>query len=85
MPASGRVAGDDPNIVLSPEFLTKRAGYRVPVARGGKPVLAAVPVRSGRGEGVAFRWCCPGQSVGQRDYFVERGKGDMLLLVSVGG
>ena len=42
MPASVLVADDDPNIVLSLEFLMKRAGYRVRVARDGEAVLAAM-------------------------------------------
>ncbi len=40
--ASVLVADDDPNIVLSLEFLMKRAGYRVRVARDGDAVLAAL-------------------------------------------
>jgi DNA-binding response OmpR family regulator len=40
--ASVLVADDDPNIVLSLEFLMKRAGYRVRVARDGDQVLAAM-------------------------------------------
>ena len=42
MSASVLVADDDPNIVLSLEFLMKRAGYRVRVARDGEQVLAAM-------------------------------------------
>ncbi len=42
MSASVLVADDDPNIVLSLEFLMKRAGYRVRVARDGDEVLAAM-------------------------------------------
>ncbi|CAH2603626.1 Response regulator [Rhodovastum atsumiense] len=42
MAASVLVADDDPNIVLSLEFLMKRAGYRVRVARDGDEVLAAL-------------------------------------------
>ena len=42
MPASVLVADDDPNIVLSLEFLMKRAGYRVRVAHDGDQVLAAM-------------------------------------------
>jgi DNA-binding response OmpR family regulator len=42
VPASVLVADDDPNIVLSLEFLMKRAGYRVRVARDGEQVLAAM-------------------------------------------
>ena len=40
--ASVLIADDDPNIVLSLEFLMRRAGYRVRVARDGEAVLAAV-------------------------------------------
>jgi DNA-binding response OmpR family regulator len=40
--ASVLVADDDPNIVLSLEFLMRRAGYRVRVARDGDQVLAAL-------------------------------------------
>jgi DNA-binding response OmpR family regulator len=40
--ASVLVADDDPNIVLSLEFLMRRAGYRVRVARDGDEVLAAI-------------------------------------------
>jgi DNA-binding response OmpR family regulator len=40
--ASVIVADDDPNIVLSLEFLMRRAGYRVRVARDGDEVLAAI-------------------------------------------
>ena len=42
MSASVLVADDDPNIVLSLEFLMKRAGFRVRVARDGDQVLAAL-------------------------------------------
>lgn len=42
MSASVLVADDDPNIVLSLEFLMKRAGYRVRVARDGDQVLEAM-------------------------------------------
>ena len=42
MSASVLVADDDPNIVLSLEFLMRRAGYRVRVARDGDQVLAAL-------------------------------------------
>jgi DNA-binding response OmpR family regulator len=40
--ASVLVADDDPNIVLSLEFLMRRAGYRVRVARDGDQVVAAL-------------------------------------------
>jgi DNA-binding response OmpR family regulator len=42
MAASVIIADDDPNIVLSLEFLMKRAGYEVRVAHDGDAVLAAV-------------------------------------------
>jgi DNA-binding response OmpR family regulator len=42
MAASVIIADDDPNIVLSLEFLMRRAGYQVRVARDGEAVLAAV-------------------------------------------
>ena len=41
-PASVLIADDDPNIVLSLEFLMRQAGYRVRVARDGEAVLRAV-------------------------------------------
>ena len=41
-PANILIADDDPNIVLSLEFLMRQAGYRVRVARDGEAVLAAV-------------------------------------------
>jgi DNA-binding response OmpR family regulator len=42
MAASVIIADDDPNIVLSLEFLMRRAGYAVRVAHDGDAVLAAV-------------------------------------------
>jgi DNA-binding response OmpR family regulator len=42
MAASVLIADDDPNIVLSLEFLMKRAGYEVRVVRDGAAVLSAV-------------------------------------------
>jgi DNA-binding response OmpR family regulator len=45
MTASIIIADDDPNIVLSLEFLMKRAGYDVRVARDGEAALAAVAER----------------------------------------
>ena len=42
MAASVIIADDDPNIVLSLEFLMRRAGYEVRVAHDGDAVLAAV-------------------------------------------
>jgi DNA-binding response OmpR family regulator len=42
MTASILVVDDEPNIVLSLEFLMKQAGYRVRVASDGEAALAAV-------------------------------------------
>ena len=42
MAASVLIADDDPNIVLSLEFLMKRAGYQVRVARDGHALMEAV-------------------------------------------
>ena len=42
MPASILVADDEPNIVLSLEFILKQAGYRVRVVSDGEAALAAV-------------------------------------------
>jgi DNA-binding response OmpR family regulator len=42
MAASVIIADDDPNIVLSLEFLMRRAGHEVRVAQDGEAVLAAV-------------------------------------------
>jgi DNA-binding response OmpR family regulator len=42
MPASILVADDEPNIVLSLEFILKQAGYRVRVAPDGEAALAAI-------------------------------------------
>jgi DNA-binding response OmpR family regulator len=42
MPASILVADDEPNIVLSLEFILRQAGYRVRVAPDGEAALAAV-------------------------------------------
>jgi DNA-binding response OmpR family regulator len=42
MAASVIIADDDPNIVLSLEFLMRRAGHEVRVAHDGEAVLAAV-------------------------------------------
>ena len=41
-PASILIADDDPNIVLSLEFLMRQAGFRVRVARDGEAALQAV-------------------------------------------
>lgn len=42
MPASILVADDEPNIVLSLEFILQQAGYRVRVACDGEAALAAI-------------------------------------------
>jgi DNA-binding response OmpR family regulator len=42
MPSSVLVVDDEPNIVLSLEFLMKQAGYRVRVASDGEAALAAI-------------------------------------------
>jgi DNA-binding response OmpR family regulator len=42
MPASILVADDEPNIVLSLEFILRQAGYRVRVATDGDAALAAI-------------------------------------------
>ena len=42
MPASILVVDDEPNIVLSLEFILKQAGHRVRVASDGEAALAAV-------------------------------------------
>jgi len=44
MPASILIADDEPNIVLSLEFILKQAGHRVRVAADGEAALAAVGV-----------------------------------------
>jgi two-component system, OmpR family, alkaline phosphatase synthesis response regulator PhoP len=41
-PANILIADDDPNIVLSLEFLMRQAGYRVRVVQDGEAVLRAV-------------------------------------------
>lgn len=45
MTGSVIIADDDPNIVRSLEFLMKRAGYDVRVARDGEAVLEAIEQR----------------------------------------
>jgi DNA-binding response OmpR family regulator len=45
MPASVLVVDDEPNIVLSLEFLMRQAGYDVRVARDGDAALAAIAER----------------------------------------
>ena len=45
MTGSVIIADDDPNIVRSLEFLMKRAGYDVRVARDGEAVLEAIQQR----------------------------------------
>ena len=42
MPASILVVDDEPNIVLSLEFILRQAGYRVRVAPDGEAALAAI-------------------------------------------
>jgi DNA-binding response OmpR family regulator len=51
MPASILVADDEPNIVLSLEFILRQAGYRVRVAPDGEAALAAI------GEEPPTSWC----------------------------
>ena len=46
MPASVLLVDDEPNIVLSLEFLMKQAGYDVRVARDGDAALRAVAERA---------------------------------------
>ncbi len=36
------IADDEPNIVVSLEYLLQREGYEVPVARDGEAALAAI-------------------------------------------
>ena len=45
------IADDEPNILISLEYLMKREGYSVSVARDGEEALAAIRA-SGRS------WCC---------------------------
>lgn len=45
MPSSVLVVDDEPNIVLSLEFLMQQAGYEVRVAADGEAALAAVEER----------------------------------------
>ena len=42
MSASILIADDEPNILISLEFLLKRAGYQVSLARDGQQALAAI-------------------------------------------
>jgi DNA-binding response OmpR family regulator len=42
MPASILVVDDEPNIVLSLEFILRQAGYRVRVAPDGEAAMAAI-------------------------------------------
>ena len=46
MPASVLVVDDEPNIVLSLEFLMRQAGYDVRVARDGDAALAAIAAQA---------------------------------------
>ncbi|MBM3526229.1 MAG: response regulator [Alphaproteobacteria bacterium] len=46
MPASVLVVDDEPNIVLSLEFLMRQAGFDVRIARDGDAALAAVAERA---------------------------------------
>lgn len=46
MPASVLVVDDEPNIVLSLEFLMRQAGFEVRIARDGDAALAAVAERA---------------------------------------
>ncbi|MFO1129584.1 MAG: response regulator [Rhodospirillales bacterium] len=46
MPKSILVVEDEPNIVLSLQFLMKKAGFEVRVARDGEEALAAVDDRA---------------------------------------
>ena len=51
MTAKILIADDEPNILISLEFLMQREGYAVSVARDGEEALAAI-----RRERPA--WCC---------------------------
>ncbi len=46
MPASVLVVDDEPNIVLSLEFLMRQAGFDVRVARDGDAALAAIAAQA---------------------------------------
>ena len=54
------IADDDPNIVVSLEFLLKREGHRVTVARDGDAALAAI--RAERPDLVLLDVMMPGKS-----------------------
>ena len=54
------IADDEPNIVISLEFLMKREGWRVSVARDGDAALAAI--RSERPDLVLLDVMMPGKS-----------------------
>jgi DNA-binding response OmpR family regulator len=45
MPALVLIVDDEPNIVLSLEFLMKKSGYEVAIARDGEAALAAIAQR----------------------------------------
>ncbi len=46
MPKSILVVEDEPNIVLSLQFLMKKAGFDVRIARDGEEALSAVEARA---------------------------------------
>jgi DNA-binding NarL/FixJ family response regulator len=48
------IVDDEPNIVLSLEFLMKRAGFDVAVARDGEEALAQVAAFAPDGASIAF-------------------------------
>jgi DNA-binding response OmpR family regulator len=54
------IADDEPNIVISLEFLMKREGHRVTVARDGEAALAAI--RAERPDLVLLDVMMPGKS-----------------------
>jgi DNA-binding response OmpR family regulator len=45
MPSLVLIVDDEPNIVLSLEFLMKKSGYEVAIARDGEAALAAIAQR----------------------------------------
>ena len=45
------IVDDEPNIVMSLEFLMRKNGYQVGIARNGTEALAASPKRPST-------WCC---------------------------
>ncbi len=54
------IADDEPNIVISLEFLMKREGHRVSIARDGEAALAAI--RADRPDLVLLDVMMPGKS-----------------------